>query len=181
MDTLDAAYITSILLILLGGAACIAIFGSREKTMRDRYANSYRFKKRDGEVVRAKGKPSLFERKSCYWYLEKAPFSADASAEQVTGADGKRYKALALFTIYVSDETVSLAAESFFGLSAEEISDMLADPLDSALRSLIEEYDGTADHKALAEQFRKKADQGIAMFGVSVIGVNEIRIVEESR
>lgn len=181
MDTLDAAYMVSILLILLGGAACIAIFGSREKTKRDRYANSYRFKKRDGEVVRAKGKPSLFERKSRYWYLEKEPFSADASAEQVTGADGNRYKALALFTLHAPDETASLAAESFFGLSAEEISDMLADPLDSALRSLVEEYDGTADFKALAAEFRKKADETIAMFGVSVFDVNEIRIVGESR
>lgn len=181
MDTLDAAYMTSILLILLGGAACIAIFGSREKTKRDRYANSYRFKKRDGEVVRAKGKPSLFERKSRYWYLEKAPFSADASAEQVTGADEKRYKALALFTLHAPEETASLAAESFFGLSAEEISDMLADPLESALRSLIEEYDGTADFKALAAEFRKKADQAVAAFGVSVLGVKEIRIIEESQ
>lgn len=180
MDTLDAAYMTSILLILLGGAACIAIFGSREKTKRDRYANSYRFKKRDGEVVRAKGKPSLFERKSRYWYLEKEPFSADASVEQVAGADGKRYKALALFTLHAPDEKASLAAESFFGLSAEEISDMLADPLDSALRSLIVEYDGTADFKALAAEFRKKADAAVATFGVSVFGVNEIRIVEES-
>lgn len=179
MDALDAAYMTSILLILLGGAVCIAIFGSREKTKRDRYANSYRFKKQNGEIVRAKGKPSLFEQKSRYWYLEKMPFSADASTEQVTGADGKRYKALALFTLYAPEDTASLAAQSFFGLSAEEIPDMLADPLDLALRSMIEEYDGTADPKALAAEFRKRADQAVAMFGVLVFSMNEIRIVEE--
>lgn len=180
MDTLDAAYILSILLILLGGAVCIAIFGSREKTKRDRYANSYRFKKRDGEIVRAKGKPSLFERKSRYWYLEKAPFSVDASAEGITGADGKQYKALALFTLHMPDDSAQRAAESFFGLSAEDIPDMLADPLDSALRALLERYDGTADFKALAADFRKRADEAVAPFGVSVFGVNEIRIVEES-
>lgn len=179
MDTLDAAYMTSILLILLGGAACIAILGSREKTKRDRYANSYRFKKIAGEIRRAKGKPSLFERKSRCWYLEREPFSAAASAEGVTGADGTRYKALALFTLHAPEETAVLAAESFFGLSAEEIADMLSDPLDGALAGLAAAYDGTADFKALAADFRARADRAVAPFGVSVFGVNEIRIIAE--
>lgn len=179
MDALDAAYAFSLLVILLGGAACIAIFGSREKTLRDRFANSYRFKKRDGEIVRAKGKPSLFEQKSAYWYLEKFPFPADASAENVQGADGKRYKAIALFLLHAPDDTVILAAQSFFGLTTEEIADMLADPLDKALRELIGEYDGTADPKTLAAAFRAKADAAVAMFGVSVFTVNEIRIIAE--
>lgn len=179
MDALDAAYVFSLLVILLGGAVCIAIFGSREKTKRDRCANSYRFKKKDGEIVHAKGKPSLFERKSAYYYLEKAPFSADASTESAIGADGKRYKAIALFTFHVPDGMSLLAAQSFFGLTTEEIADMLADPLETALRSLIEEYDGTADFKALAAAFRTKADAAVATFGVSVFGVNEIRIIAE--
>lgn len=133
------------------------------------------------EELLLKGKPGLFEEKSDCYFLEKEPFSADASVEQVTGADGKRYKAIAFFTLHVPDETASLAAESLLGLSAEEISDILADPLESALRSLIGEYDGTADFKALAVEFRKKADRAMVMFGLSVFGVNEIRIVEESR
>lgn len=179
MDTLDAAYAFSLLVILFGGAACIAIFGSREKTKRDRYSNSYRFKKKDGVIVRAKGKPSLFERKNAYYYLERAPFSADASAENAKGADGKRYKAIALFTLHAPEETSLLAAESFFGLTTEEIADMLDDPLETALRELIGEYGGTEDFKALAAAFRKKADAAVAMFGVSVFGVNEIRIIAE--
>ncbi|MCM1334653.1 MAG: hypothetical protein NC084_08910 [Bacteroides sp.] len=179
MDALDAAYVFSLLVILLGGAVCIAVFGSREKTKRDLYSNSYRFKKADGEIVRAKGKPSLFERKSRYYYLERSPFSADASAEDIKAPDGRRYKAIALFTLHAPDDTALLAAESFFGLSTEEIADMLADPLEAALRGLIEEVGGEADFKRLAADFRARADQAVARFGVSVFGVNEIRVVAE--
>lgn len=129
------------------------------------------------EKLIAKAKPSLFEQKG------RSPgiafFSVNACAEQVTGADGRRYKALALFTLCVSDKADPFAAESFLGPDTEETLAMLADPLDSALRSLIEEYGGTADFEALAAEFRKKADQAIETFGVSVFRVNEIKVMEE--
>ncbi len=179
MDTLDIAYVTSILLILLGGAVCIAIFGSREKNKRDLLANSYRFCKRNGEIVRANGKPSLFERKSAYYYLEKAPFQADAATDGAKGADGKRYKAIAMLTLFIPDDTAQTAAESFFGLTTEQIGDMLEEPLETILRRIVGEYRENADLKALSGKFREEANTAVCVFGASVVSVNALKIMED--
>lgn len=180
MDTLDIAYVTSIILILIGGAVCIAIFGSREKNKRDRLGNSYRFKKKDGEIVRTKGKPSLFEPKGRYYYLEKAPFSADASVDGVKGADGKTYKAIAMFTLFIPDDTAQTAAESFFGLTPDEISDMVSEPLEAVLRTAVSDYSGGSDVKAFSDKFREDGSRAVSMFGVSIINVSALKIMEDA-
>ncbi len=179
MDTIDVLYWSFILLVLFGGAFCIVIFGSKERNKRDRLENSYRFRKYRGEIVRAAGKPSLFEARGTYYYLEKLPFSADASADGVKAADGKVYRAVAMMQLHFPENTVHTAAQSFFGLDTEQISDMLAEPLEAVIKGVIEAYDGEMDKKTLSELFRDKANKALLQFGAEVLAVTDFRIMAE--
>lgn len=179
MDTIDVLYWSFILLVLFGGAFCIVVFGSKERNKRDKLENSYRFRKYRGEIVRAAGKPSLFEPRGAYYYLEKLPFSADASADGVTAADGKSYRAVVLMQLHFPENTAHTAAESFFGLDTEQISDMLAEPLENVIKAIIEEFDGKQDKKTLSDLFRDKANKAVAQFGAQVLAVTDFRIMEE--
>lgn len=179
MDTIDVLYWSFILLVLFGGAFCIVVFGSKERNKRDKLENSYRFRKYRGEVVRATGKPSLFEPRGAYYYLEKLPFSADASADGVKAADGKSYRAVVMMQLHFPENTAHTAAESFFGLDTEQISDMLAEPLENVIKAIIEEYDGKQDKKTLSDLFRDKANKAVIQFGAEVLAVTDFRIMEE--
>ncbi len=179
MDTIDVLYWSFILLVLFGGAFCIVVFGSKERNKRDALGNSYRFRKYRGEIIRASGKASLFEPRGSYYYLEKMPFSADASADSVKGKDGKLYRAVALIQLHFPENTAHTAAESFFGLDTEQIADMLAEPLEETIKGVIAEYDGTQDKKTLSELFRDRANKALLMFGTEVLSVSDFRIMEE--
>lgn len=118
-----------------------------------------------------------------YFYLRSAPFNIDATAE-ATAANGKKYRALAVTSVYLPREKADVVIERFriplmvHGICDKEIDVALSEVLTGVLEGVIAEYNGEESAESVRKTFAARALTMTMLYGHLIENVPSFSIVE---
>lgn len=180
MDWIDITYVLFILLVIIAGIICIAVFVPKEREKRAKTENCYRYYCRGGEMVKSTDKASLYERTQSYFYIEKGPFEADGVADGIKGADDKYYKAVAIFSVYIPESLADTAANIFCKMEQEAIVETISETISEALVKKLADYSAETDEAAFKEDLRKYTEEKLITLGYMVDAFVGLKVSEDS-
>lgn len=119
------------------------------------------------------------------FYVKKEPFDIEVFAEEVTGADGKRYRAMAAATVYAPVEEAPKIVEmyhnkrdfthhNFDELIEEDLRVMVGD----ALQNVLMNYNGEESTESLKAVFKSEILKRILIYHHTIINVPTFTMTE---
>ena len=130
-----------------------------------------------------------FDNDKRYFYLRKDPFDVEVTAENITAADGNKYRALAVTTVYLPQEKIDTVIPQFYTALLTkrncdaEIDKALQDVLADLLETVIADYDGTGTSEEYRKRFLAGATERTLIYGHLVSAVTTfsfVRIAENT-
>ena len=129
---------------------------------------------------------SALEIKYEYFYVKKDPFDIEITLEETDGADGKKFRALAIASVQLPADKVDYVAHRYFvGENPYHCCDGMVEAdlslaFSQSLRDIILEYDGTTPSEQLKNTYLgdimlKAMELGHIVTGVSTFNIMEIR------
>ncbi len=118
-----------------------------------------------------------------YFYLRSSPFYIEVTAE-VTAANGKNYRALAVTSVYLPREKADVVIERFkmplmvHGICDKEIDNALSEVLTGVLEGVVTDYNGEESAESLKKIFAAKALTVTMLYGHLIEKVAAFSIVE---
>lgn len=181
---MDFLYVAFIILVVIGGAIAIAILTPKENKLREEKKDCYRCFIKDGRLILTGSKPSLFENFTGKpLYIEKGPFEIEIFLDNLTGKDGKSYRAGAIMQLYLPESSAENAAEYLYVIlkefSQEAIHEALKTELTGVLASAAGGYDGETDMKVFTADFREAVIKKLGIFGYDLYCPPTLKIAPE--
>ncbi len=183
LSAMDIIYYAFIVLVVIGGITAIVILCPKENKLREEKHNCYRFFRQDDRFVLSFSKPSLFEsRLDKPVYVDKGPFDIDLLNENITGTDGKSYRAGVLLQLYLPESGAETAANYLYSIlgdfSQESINANLTAELEKVFADCMKGYNGNTDKEKLSEAFRNNVIEKLAVYGFDLYSRPEISVAE---
>ena len=177
MELLDILFISTIIIIILGGLVALHFLLPKEKKFDDTHAYQYRIEYRDGSYSISHKKASFGENtyslRSKFFYLPKAPFEVEAFCDEAVGKDRKTYRASALLSVFFPEDKLEVFAPIFQNMDETGREETIAEAFSAALGDAVEQYEGT---EPFDDFFRKSADEKAELFGLRVKDIQNINV-----
>ena len=128
----------------------------------------------------------LLEMHGNYYYLKKDPFNIEAVLDEVTAANGRKYRAFAVSTVYIPEDKADFVAARYFAGTSEkyhcdgEMEIELISAFSLILNNIVSVYDGTADISELKKKYMgdimvKAMEMGFLVSLVPTFNIVEIK------
>ena len=181
MTYIDIVYYCFISLVIIGGIVAIVILCPKESRLREDKKDCYRFIQSGGKLIKSSSKPSLFENIAGKpIYIEKGPFEIETFFDDIKGADGKSYRAGAIFQVYLPESGSSQAAEYLYSvlsdLNQDAINSMLRIEAEAIIGAAMKKYSADTDMKVFTEEVRTAVINKLGVFGYDLYTQPTIKI-----
>ena len=183
--TMDILYFGFLALVIIGGIVAIAILAPKENKLRMEKKDCYRFIEKQGELFLSNAKPSLFEKKNGYIYIEKGPFEIDAFFDDVTGADKKSYRAGAVLQLYLPERSAEKTAKYLYSIlssfNQDSINAVITAEVENILMSYVKKHSADKDIKKTEKAFSEEVSEKLAVFGYELYCPLTLKISENEQ
>lgn len=178
---IDYLFFGFIALVVIGGIVSLMVLLPKEHALEERTRDCYRIVYRDGNYSISHKKPRISENslsfRSKFFYIKKAPFTAEAFCDGAEAKDGKKYRATCTTTMYFPEDKLNVFAPTFHGANQDGIVETMEESLTNLLTERMADYDG-GDPEKFAEAFKEEAQKTLDVFGLFVMSVKNMRITE---
>lgn len=126
----------------------------------------------------------LFENRDDYFYLRKDPFDIEAIVETATASNGKKYRAIAVTTVYLPSDKIDVVISRFYNTLIvkrycdKELDAALTQVLTELLEATITNYDGEEAPENLKSVFAGNALGMTMMYGHLIASIPTFNVVE---
>ena len=116
------------------------------------------------------------ELKYTYLILAEQLFGLAAKGD----GDGKYYKAVAIFSVYIPESMSDKAANIFCKMEQEAIVETISETISEALVKKLADYSAEADEAALKEDLRTYTEEKLVALGYMVDAFVGLKVSEDS-
>ena len=182
LQMIDYIFWGFIALVVIGGVGCLIVFLPKEHELEERTADCYRIVYRDGNYSisphKANYGENVYSLRSKFFYIKKVPFHSEAFCDEVTGCDGKSYRAAAALTVYFPEDKLQIFAPTFHGSSHEAIEETVAETASAGLTEALKDYESTVNQELFAEFIKHKISEKLEIFGILLMSMPDLKITE---
>lgn len=119
-----------------------------------------------------------------YFYLRSVPFDIEVIIDGVAAANGRRYRARAVVSVYLPHDKIQQVVEKYYttlylkGYCDSAIDADLTAVLEGVLEGVMSEYDGEKSVESMKKDFIPRAMEVTLLYGHLVSGVSALSFAE---